>query len=270
MASRLRDFVRMNPPVFLGSMVGENHQEFLDELCKIVNAMGMNSREKPELASYQLKDDAQVWFTQWKSSRPVGASPIDWEEFKKEFLGRFFPREKREVKREEFINLKQGSMSVQEYFLKFTQLYKYALSLVSNPRDEMSRFVTGESNLKRKNKELKRSRYNEQGQLRFKRRDPNQNSSNTSKFNKEKGGGPQFSKPACTTCGKRHYGKCLAGTNGCYGCRKNDHKVNDFPTLAAKEREAKQDSLNDPDPNAPKRNRFYMLQANKDKRAHPD
>ncbi|TMW83687.1 hypothetical protein EJD97_000967 [Solanum chilense] len=34
-------------------------------------------------------------------------------------------------------------MSVEEYTLKFSMLSKYAPSLVSNSRDEMSRFVTG-------------------------------------------------------------------------------------------------------------------------------
>ncbi|XP_015170329.1 uncharacterized protein [Solanum tuberosum] len=82
MASKLRDFVRMNPPVFLGSKVGEDPQEFLDEVYKVVSAMGVTSREKAELASYQLKDVAQIWFTQWKANRPVGADPIEWEEFK--------------------------------------------------------------------------------------------------------------------------------------------------------------------------------------------
>ena len=43
----------------------------------------------------------------------------------------------------EFINLCQGGMSVHDYSLKFIQLAKYAPYLVSNPKDEMSRFVTG-------------------------------------------------------------------------------------------------------------------------------
>ena len=38
-------------------------------------------------------------------------------------------------------------MSLEEYSLKFSTLYRYALSLVSNPRDEMSRFVIGVANL---------------------------------------------------------------------------------------------------------------------------
>ena len=55
----------------------------------------------------------------------------------------FFPRQMREAKVEEFINHKQGSMTVREYSLKFVKLSRYATSLVSNSRDEMSRFLTG-------------------------------------------------------------------------------------------------------------------------------
>ena len=59
----------------------------------------------------------------------------------------YFPRERKEIKVEEFINLKQGNMSVEEYSLKFSTLSRYAPSLVYNPRDEMSHFVTGGSRL---------------------------------------------------------------------------------------------------------------------------
>ncbi|WMV13521.1 hypothetical protein MTR67_006906 [Solanum verrucosum] len=59
-ASILRDFVRMNPPIFLGSRKGEDTQEFWDGVYKIVGAMGVTSREKAELASYKLKEVAQV------------------------------------------------------------------------------------------------------------------------------------------------------------------------------------------------------------------
>ena len=68
--------------------------------------------------------------------------PITWEVFIRNFLDRFFPKEKRETKVEEFINLHQEGMSVHDYSLKFTKFSTYAPSLVSNPRDEMSCFVT--------------------------------------------------------------------------------------------------------------------------------
>ena len=77
MTSRLRGFVRMNPHMVLGSKVGEDPQEFLDGVYKVLSAMGVTSRVKRELASYQLRVDAQVWYTQWKDNRPVESGPIE-------------------------------------------------------------------------------------------------------------------------------------------------------------------------------------------------
>ena len=56
-------------------------------------------------------------------SRALGGGPITWDLFKIDFLGRFFPRYMKEAKVEEFINLKQGSMSVRDYSLRFVRLY---------------------------------------------------------------------------------------------------------------------------------------------------
>ncbi|WMV24766.1 hypothetical protein MTR67_018151 [Solanum verrucosum] len=89
--SRLIDFVRMNPLIVLGSRIGEDPQGFLDEIHKIVDAMGVSSGKKEELASYQLKDVAQIRYTQWNANRPEEAGPIEWEDFKKSFLGKYFP-----------------------------------------------------------------------------------------------------------------------------------------------------------------------------------
>ena len=63
-------------------------QEFLDEVYKVLNVMGVTSREKEGLASYQLRDVFQIWYTQWKDSSQEESCPIEWEEFKDAFLGK--------------------------------------------------------------------------------------------------------------------------------------------------------------------------------------
>ena len=63
----------MNPPIFLYFMVGEDPQNCV---YKFFNAMGMSSKEKAELASYELMDLAQVWYTQWKYNKRVEADLI--------------------------------------------------------------------------------------------------------------------------------------------------------------------------------------------------
>ena len=105
----------MNPPTFYGSKVEEDPKEFIDEIYKIFYAMGLNIREKAELSTYQLKDVAQVWYVQWRNNRPLRGSSPTWEIFKKAFFDRFFPREIRESKVVDFINHRQGGMSVHEY-----------------------------------------------------------------------------------------------------------------------------------------------------------
>lgn len=62
---------------------------------------------------------------------------VEWETFKLIFFDRFFPREFRKAKVDEFINLRQEGMSVNEYSLKFTQFLNYAPSLVSDASVKM-------------------------------------------------------------------------------------------------------------------------------------
>ena len=64
MTFRLRDFLRINSPICLVFKVGEDPQECLNGVYKVLSAMGVTSREKAVLASYQLRDIYQVWYTQ--------------------------------------------------------------------------------------------------------------------------------------------------------------------------------------------------------------
>ncbi|XP_049391777.1 uncharacterized protein LOC125856309 [Solanum stenotomum] len=282
MASRLRDFVRMNPPIFLGSEVGEDPQEFVDEVYKVVDAIEVTSLEKAKLSAYQFKDVAQVWYAQWKRNRPVGAGPIDWEVFKKAFIDRFFPCYLREANLEEFINFRHDSMSVQEYALKFTQLSKYAPSMVADLRGEMSRFVKGVSDLV--GEEYRTAMLHDninisrlmmvvwdasygQGRPRFLQRFSGQGSSNSPpKFNQDRvsnpkhqggtGSGSLLPRPNCTKCERNRDGNCLVSMDDCFGFGKSGHKMRDWPMLMAKGRKGNQDTTSGAGSNAPKQNHF--------------
>ncbi|KAK4717896.1 hypothetical protein R3W88_016234 [Solanum pinnatisectum] len=108
-----------------------------------------------------------------------------------------------------------------------------------------------EDKLKESSREAKREktgdgdfsylRSNGHGRSRFQQRFSGQGSSNapTSKFKKDSvsnlkpkrgnGGGNGSSIPTCQKCGKSHLGKCLMGTDNCYGCGKSGHCLRDFP-----------------------------------------
>ncbi|XP_049378143.1 uncharacterized protein LOC125842906 [Solanum stenotomum] len=224
-----------------------------------------------------------------EEERPIGASPVEWDVFKSVFLDRFFTLELREAKMEEFINLHQESISVKESALKFTQLSKYTPTIVVDSRAKMNKFVMGVSDME-KNREVKRvktgdgnfsnARSNGQGPPRFRQRFSNQGSSNSPpRVNndmvsnpKSQGGygsGSDVARSTCVKCGKKHHGKCLAGTNGCFGCGKSEKKMRDCPVLMAKGREGKQAPPNGSRANASMQNCFYALQNQNEQRDSP-
>ena len=84
----------------------------------------------------------------------------------------------------------------------------------------------------------------------------------------EKGGGSQNVKPTCVTCEKRHYGKCLWGTESCYDCVKEGHRVRYCPNITSRGKEGKQVAPNVPKEDVPKaKSHFYALWV---RRSKPD
>ena len=77
----------------------------------------------------------------------MGAGLVKWDILKLVLLERLFPLEMREAKVLEFINLRQESMSMRKYALNFTQLSKYAPTMVSDSRAITSKFVSGVSKI---------------------------------------------------------------------------------------------------------------------------
>ena len=67
--------------------------------------------------------------------------------FKMTFLDRLLAIEWRDRMLVEYTNLRQGGISVKECSFKFTQVSKYATTLIDNSRDRMNKFVRGVSSM---------------------------------------------------------------------------------------------------------------------------
>jgi len=89
--SRIREFLRMNPPSFTGLSTAEDPENFIEELKKVFDVMHVTDTVRVELAAYQMKNVARTWFDQWKGGRTEDAPPASWACFKEAFLGCLFP-----------------------------------------------------------------------------------------------------------------------------------------------------------------------------------
>ncbi|CAJ2657082.1 unnamed protein product [Trifolium pratense] len=84
--------------------------------------MCCSEENKTTLGTYALREEAIVWWRNVRLRIGVDGVAIVWETFKREFLRKYFPADVKNKKVIEFMELKQGNLSVAEYTAKFEAL----------------------------------------------------------------------------------------------------------------------------------------------------
>ena len=109
---------------------------------KVLEAMEITSNTtRIRLVAFQLEGEAQVWLNWAKTSRDLEA--MTWVEFYDLFMGKYFPDTTRHAKVQEFLELKQGTMTVLEYVARFTELARFADDYVATDMAKVRRFENG-------------------------------------------------------------------------------------------------------------------------------
>ena len=93
------------------------------------------------LAAFQLEGESQVWWDWVKTSRDLEA--LTCAEFHELFMSKYFPTIARYANAQEFLELKQGTMTVMEYVTKFTELARFADDYVAIDMAKVRKFEDG-------------------------------------------------------------------------------------------------------------------------------
>ncbi|XP_070034833.1 uncharacterized protein [Nicotiana tomentosiformis] len=142
-SSRVNRFLQLDPVVFMGTNPDEDPQDFIDEMHKNLRVMRASETEAVDLASYRLKEVAYSWFELWEESREEGSPPTRWGEFVNAFIDHFLPAETKAAHAAEFESLRQGSLSVWEYHMRFVHLSKYAIYMLPTMEARVRRSLQG-------------------------------------------------------------------------------------------------------------------------------
>ena len=109
---------------------------------KVLEAMEITSdTTRIRLAAFQLEGEAQVWWNWVKTSRDLEA--MTWTEFQELFMGKYFPDTARHAKAQEFLKLKQGTMTMMDYVARFMELARFADDYVATDMAKVRRFENG-------------------------------------------------------------------------------------------------------------------------------
>ena len=112
------------------------------QIEKVLEAIEITSdATRIRLAAFQLEGEAQVWWRWAKTSRDLEA--MTWAEFQELFMGKYFPDTARHAKAQEFLELKQGVMTVMDYVARFTELARFADDYVAMDMAKVRRFENG-------------------------------------------------------------------------------------------------------------------------------
>ena len=140
--SNLQRFRAHHPPTFIGGGDPMVAYHWFMQLENVLEAMEITSdTTRIRLAAFQLEGEARVWWRWARTFRDLEV--MTWAEFQELFMGKYFPETARHAKAQEFLELKQGAMTVMDYVVRFTELAQFADDYVATDPAKVMRFENG-------------------------------------------------------------------------------------------------------------------------------
>ncbi|XP_062144310.1 uncharacterized protein LOC133851756 isoform X3 [Alnus glutinosa] len=277
-------FLGLHPPEFHGDEGAIAANDWLTSYEGLAERAKCTDEQKVEYASLVFRSEAQQW---WKSKRlhlvtEYGQGvPIPWRRFKREFNNRFFPLAQRQQCARDFLELKQGSMSVEQYSAEFLRLSKYVPYLIPDEGTKVEKFRGGLAlQILERIISVKVADYSEMVHVATmaeigiktapadsmsRKRSTSVGTSSAPPPKKQATSGSSGSQgrrkiqvsqgsascPRCSKCKKMHTGECRMGSNSCFKCGKVGHFARDCPQTGSSKGQGSQASVNQPMPTVP-------------------
>jgi hypothetical protein len=113
-----REFMSHKPPSFSHSPDPLQADDWIKMVEKMLNIVQYTDRDKVLYASGRLEGTIVDWWDAYTVTHDT-PNTNTWQEFRDKFREQHIPKGLMKLKKEEFLVLKQGAMSVSEYRDKF-------------------------------------------------------------------------------------------------------------------------------------------------------
>ncbi|XP_055802183.1 uncharacterized protein LOC129871303 [Solanum dulcamara] len=108
---------------------------FLVDCHKMLHKMDIVEQFGVEFMTFQFQGDTKICWRSHVKCQSAEAPPITWITFSDFFIEKYIPQTLRERRRDEFLNIEQGRMSVASYEDKIFSLDRYATHLYFSPEE---------------------------------------------------------------------------------------------------------------------------------------
>ncbi|KAA0041240.1 gag protease polyprotein [Cucumis melo var. makuwa] len=193
---------------------------------------GFQEDQKVQCAVFMLTDSGTAWWETTERMPGGDVGQITWQQFKESFYAKFFSASLKDAKRQEFLNLEQDDMTVEEYDAEFDMLSCFAPEMIATEAARADNLQERANSSKVAGRSLAsgQKRKAEQQPISV----PQRNFRSGGEFRRFQqkpfeAGEAARGKSLCTTCGKHHLGRCLFGTRTCFKCRQERHTTDRCP-----------------------------------------
>nr|XP_016489286.1 PREDICTED: uncharacterized protein LOC107809207 [Nicotiana tabacum] len=226
-------------------------EQWLERMERVFDQLECTNADKFKYVISLLQKDTYDW---WVGVPNAKAKPpvLTWDDFVKSFRAKYVPPVYCDAKKKEFLNLRQGSMSIAEYqqnFSGFLAMLKVLLMVKETSAEDLKKLISAALTWERIDKEEASRRENrfrkgnsdyggpsKKGKFDYSKIESThkslhhkQNKSNFSTASTPSYGQGKTHTPTCAQCGKNHYGACRRASGACFNCGSMDHKVKDCP-----------------------------------------
>ena len=139
LAALYRNFSSLGGKPFKGTETVVEAQAWIRSCERIFRGLNLDDQQKRFLASWQLQEGALIWWETMIQEEPK--ENFSWGRFKEVFEERYMPSAGLSRMYQEFLELKQGSMSFEEYVNKFNELSRFGPELVNTPLKKNEKFI---------------------------------------------------------------------------------------------------------------------------------
>ncbi|XP_073133810.1 uncharacterized protein [Henckelia pumila] len=134
-----KQFKDLGPQEFKGGADPLVAKEWVQSVKTIFDDMQLTDANRVRCAIFMFHDDARVW---WQGARStVDMTTLTWNGFKDVLYGKYFTISTRTRLAREFLELRQGSMSIVEYVKKFERGRYFVPMISGNAAEELKHFT---------------------------------------------------------------------------------------------------------------------------------
>ncbi|XP_073133376.1 uncharacterized protein [Henckelia pumila] len=143
MEAFLKRFQYFMPPYLNGKENPVDCESWLEDIDQLFESLDYSDDRRTRLVIHQLQGVAKSWWMTIKRAKENKGTAITWALFRADFYKRFFSVFYRKDKGAEFANLRQGSMSIEDYVAKFESLLRFAPHISDNEEAKADQFING-------------------------------------------------------------------------------------------------------------------------------